>query len=1235
MNNKKKYVAVLSSAALSALIVSAVAATPVSAKTVGFLAHDASGKYYGYDYTELLNSAVQKAMGFSAPLYDDYMAKTLVAFKDDVNGYVNEKAVIDASTAAAIAGTTFDLDNYTEKQAASSDILKVTGSVDQLTVDKDGKLVSVDASKTVESVSAIAVSDTTVGVVPTLPTTVNVTLGDGTTKAANITWDAAATTASTYATAGKVTIRGALADYNKYSVTATVNVNGAGFDVESIASLNVKQIKVTFNNAVDETSAETAANYIIGGASLEADPNGAVLQSDGKSVILNVSGTGLTNMQKYTLTVANVKDTSGNKITTKNTDFTVNDVTVPTVTSVVAKGNKVIELNFSAPVQNGIVSGNYTLDGSTLPTGVTPKVSADGTVVTLTNTTGTFTAGAHKVAVVQDGTSDLAAYNGYAVPSQSFDVNVTADTTAPAVASITDNDQTSVTVKFNKAMNIDTTADLAKFYWNQSDNYADNGNTADKITKVNDQTYKLSFTGTNKPLPTGNVYFFVNGVKDYSANPLAGNVDGQANIYGTQIAVNAVTAPSVASVTSKGNNIIYVNFATAMDATIAQNSANYLVKASDGTVVTVNTAAWGTTDNKQIQLTTSSAMKTGTYTVQVNNVKDVVGNVLNTQPISVNVTDTSKPSFTPAGYEGQSFVLNFDRAMAVTGVNSVLNTANYQYQPSSSGSADVLPAGTTITAFNSNKSVRITVPSTTTLNAADKIYVGSLSGTTLNTIADANGNLYGTDNGIAIGSSKPVVDITTGSPAMKSKDASTLKVTLDSSVNKLDKLVASDFRITVDGGSAVIPTAAVLDTTDTTNHTILFTLPSGTTLGSSSAVTVGTIHSPSTTDIYGATIAGDKTTTSATITNGIAPTLGSAVFVSPTKIDVTFSGQLSNMIDAANSIEIVQGTKVLTGLSITGSPKAGNVIEFTLANADALDPTQAIAVKTVGADFMTAKDSNGNLLVANTTGVTVNSFAASDVAVNIAGGAIASNDTIGLTFNRNIDLTSIVSNWTDGTVAQDAIMTFNSDGTANINGANVGTFSGFTVPTTGNIPVKLTSATPTTLTIKFGTAGSTVATANGVVKFTPSANVKSTSGLSVGSYQVSTAVDAIPEIASLKINNGTDANATITQPIKTPVTPGTITLGISGINNYTTGSATLTEKVKVSIDKTIGNYNAGTQVTVNPGDNLANTILSIAGDNGTTGISPSTLKAELNGATITLTDMSSTPNTDTYTLTIN
>ena len=182
---------------------------------------------------------------------------------------------------------------------------------------------------------------------------------------------------------------------------------------------------------------------------------------------------------------------------------------------------------------------------------------------------------------------------------------------------------------------------------------------------------------------------------------------------------------------------------------------------------------------------------------------------------------------------------------------------------------------------------------------------------------------------------------------MKSKDASTLKVTLDSSVNKLDKLVASDFRITVDGGSAVIPTAAVLDTTDTTNHTILFTLPSGTTLGSSSAVTVGTIHSPSTTDIYGATIAGDKTTTSATITNGIAPTLGSAVFVSPTKIDVTFSGQLSNMIDAANSIEIVQGTKVLTGLSITGSPKAGNVIEFTLANADALDPTQAIAVKTV------------------------------------------------------------------------------------------------------------------------------------------------------------------------------------------------------------------------------------------------------------------------------------------------
>lgn len=77
---------------------------------------------------------------------------------------------------------------------------------------------------TISSVSPITVSATSIGKVPTLPTTVNVTLSDGTTKVAAITWDAAAKTATSFAKAGTVTVNGTLNGYAKYVVNASIIV---------------------------------------------------------------------------------------------------------------------------------------------------------------------------------------------------------------------------------------------------------------------------------------------------------------------------------------------------------------------------------------------------------------------------------------------------------------------------------------------------------------------------------------------------------------------------------------------------------------------------------------------------------------------------------------------------------------------------------------------------------------------------------------------------------------------------------------------------------------------------------------------------------------------------------------------------------------------------------------------------------------------------------------------------
>ncbi len=76
----------------------------------------------------------------------------------------------------------------------------------------------------IQSVNDINVLDVAVGTLPTLPTTVNVILTDGTTKEVAITWNALATANATYATAGTVTVNGTLASYGNYAVRASVIV---------------------------------------------------------------------------------------------------------------------------------------------------------------------------------------------------------------------------------------------------------------------------------------------------------------------------------------------------------------------------------------------------------------------------------------------------------------------------------------------------------------------------------------------------------------------------------------------------------------------------------------------------------------------------------------------------------------------------------------------------------------------------------------------------------------------------------------------------------------------------------------------------------------------------------------------------------------------------------------------------------------------------------------------------
>ncbi|OPJ65066.1 beta strand repeat-containing protein [Clostridium oryzae] len=119
---------------------------------------------------------------------------------------------------------------------------------------------SLDAARaTVKSVAAVA--DKTVALGTTadklgLPTTVNVTLSNGTTTTANVAWDTAkfdGTKAGDTAITGKLTVP-STKYYKATTLTASVKVTVSALEVTTVKADTAKSLQVTFNGPVADTS---------------------------------------------------------------------------------------------------------------------------------------------------------------------------------------------------------------------------------------------------------------------------------------------------------------------------------------------------------------------------------------------------------------------------------------------------------------------------------------------------------------------------------------------------------------------------------------------------------------------------------------------------------------------------------------------------------------------------------------------------------------------------------------------------------------------------------------------------------------------------------------------------------------------------------------------------------------------------------------------------------------------
>ncbi|SFA59082.1 S-layer homology domain-containing protein [Anoxybacillus pushchinoensis] len=505
--------------------------------------------------------------------------------------------------------------------------------------------------------------------------------------------------------------------------------------VESVSAINAKQIKVTFNKAVDKNT--VFSNVSTGALNAgvvtvkrtvndTTDTNKNVdssvdtitgsLSADGKTLTLTVDVTGAKYFDgTYAVTVSDaVKTTDGKTLTAYAGTFTAKDQTAPTVKEVVYNTiTNEVEVTFAEPVTR--VPDVVRLNGEPV-SGVVFVSNTNQTKVKFTKPSSVAAGSTASIYVA--GTTDAASnilspYNG--------NVTFTNDASALQVTSVTQISSNKVKVVFNKSLaSNDATIDGALTAIIDGRVVAAGDVTAAlDTTDTSNKTVIVTFSGSY----TAPNYFYGSSATSKAvtltfANGVITDVFGKKLAATTQsiTMTKDATGPQVVSAKIASNGVdIEVTF----DEEIANTGDTAkIVLRKDG--VAMNTAAsavrkGATGDDAKVLVITPNAadlvsgkLPAGTYTVRLEAgaIADAHtnNNAVATTTVSKAATTTDLTA-TIATQAGQRNIFEVTFSEDVT-TSSALNLANYKLD----GAA--LPSGTDIYFKNgaANRTVVIELP---------------------------------------------------------------------------------------------------------------------------------------------------------------------------------------------------------------------------------------------------------------------------------------------------------------------------------------------------------------------------------------------------------------------------------------------------------------------------------------------------------------------------------------------
>ncbi|HEU4964769.1 MAG TPA: S-layer homology domain-containing protein [Bacilli bacterium] len=892
--------------------------------------------------------------------------------------------------------------------------------------------------------------------------------------------------------------------------------------LEGATALTNNLVEVTLG---EEVSAVNAADFTIENADGEAlEVTGATLV-DGTTVELNTAA-----QDAFTVYTVKANDTEAKFV------GLLADEDAPTLDAAYATKNDKVLVTFSEEVGRSALNiSNYDIEGlSVLKAEYKPLADDQVDKTTIVLTTSSQTEGTIYTAKVSNVT-DLA---GNVIDSDNDEMpfgGQPADEEEIAVSGAYATTNTSVTVNFNDVLDQESAENIS--------NYSIEGLSVLKA--------ELSSNGTDVVLTTsaqteGSIYnVVVSGVTDEAGNGV--DTDNDEFPFGGR-AVDT-EEPTISVAYAGTNTSVYVEFSEDVDNATAEDIENYSIEGL--TIV----KAEQQDDKNIVKLTTSEQVEGNVYTLEIANVEDVVGNVL----------DTDGDEFVFGGRAKDTVKPHVDLATS-TSNTQVQVTFNEQVDPTSALKPYNYYLGSELGYPTRVTKVNDTTYALTTKSQDAKVYTLSVNGVT-----DLSGNVVDADYDEVTFGGYAAANETVAPHVVSAvaKNNNTVVVSFNEKIEEAT-IVPANFTFTKKSGTdssanpitAGSPVAYELSE-DGKSVTLQF---------ATETMTAGVVYNVQVvgvTDLSGNTVDADYDTVifAGTSAANAAPDVTAAVLVNNQTLKITFSEPVS--VDTATldgseftysgtafagtyaDATLSDDAKTLT-VYYSGATKfaQGSIYTVTVGEAAASKFKDALGV----ADLDVADDANDVKFAGVSTNVSAPKVAAA-VAVN--------TNTIDLTFDQVVDASlldeaDITLTDNDGTAVTATAALVREEGTT---GKKVRIFFDGTTNLTAGKVYKLSvvagdiaNFNGVTLNTDYNVGTfAAVSTANAAPKLV-AATATSATTLHVTFSEIVTAADALDfALAGNTINSATvDSNDPTSYDITlaNPLTSGTIyELSLAPANN--------------------------------------------------------------------------------------